>query len=160
MKKEFILNGENEEFEVLKSSGGNKTISYKGQEYSFELVHREKNEMVLKKGDILHRIFYGSSAKDVFISIDGQDAIFEKKSQSRSKKLSQSQKGYASPMPGKILKVFIQRGDQVKKGQVLLIMEAMKMEHSIIAVKDGKIKEVYFKDGDYVDGEIQLLEVE
>lgn len=160
MKKEFILNGENEEFEVLQSSKGLKFISYKGVEYSFELVHRGKNEMVLKNGDVLHRIFYGSSAKDVFISIDGRDAIFEKKSQGRSKKLSESQKGYASPMPGKILKVFINKKDKVKKGQVLLIMEAMKMEHSIIAVKDGTIKEVYFKDGDYVDGDIQLLEVE
>lgn len=160
MKKDFILNGELENFEVLKSSSARIVISYNGKEYSFEPIHRGKNEIVLKQGDKIHRIFHGSSAKEHFFSIDGKDLVITKKSQQRSKNASESQKGYQSPMPGKILKVFGKNGEKVKKGQVLLIMEAMKMEHSIMAAKDGIIKKVFFKDGDYVEGDIQLLEMD
>jgi len=160
MKKDLIINGENEVFEVLKSSEGKIVISFQGKEYSFEPIHRGKNELVLKRGENLHRIFHGYSAKEHFFSIDGRDLTIEKKSKQKSKKVSESQKGYQSPMPGKILKVFVKNGEKVIKGQVLLIMEAMKMEHSIIAVKDGIIKKVHFKDGDYVEGDIQLLEME
>ena len=160
MKKEFILNGINEEFEVLSAKDGKLSISCGGQNYLFELVHRGKNEMVIRVGDTLHRVFYGASSKQYFISVDGRDAIFENTAQRRSKKTSDLLSGYASPMPGKILKIFVSKGEKVNKGQVLLVMEAMKMEHSIIANNDGIIKNVCFKDGDYVEGDVQLLEME
>ncbi len=44
-----------------------------------------------------------------------------------------------APMPGTVLKVKINQGDEVKKGQVLLILEAMKMENEIVAPTDGKV---------------------
>jgi biotin carboxyl carrier protein len=47
-----------------------------------------------------------------------------------------------SPMPGTILNVNVKAGDTVKKGQVLLILEAMKMENEIVAPADGKISSV------------------
>ncbi len=47
-----------------------------------------------------------------------------------------------APMPGTIVKVNVAEGDVVKKGQVLLIMEAMKMENNILAPRDGKVKSV------------------
>ena len=53
----------------------------------------------------------------------------------------------------------MEKNDEVKKGQVLLIMEAMKMEHSIVAQEDGKITKVFFQEGDYVEGDRELLEI-
>jgi glutaconyl-CoA/methylmalonyl-CoA decarboxylase subunit gamma len=47
-----------------------------------------------------------------------------------------------SPMPGTILNVLVNPGDLVKKGQVLLILEAMKMENEIVSPKDGKIASI------------------
>jgi len=44
-----------------------------------------------------------------------------------------------APMPGTILSLGVKQGDQVKKGQVLLILEAMKMENEILAPRDGKV---------------------
>lgn len=52
-----------------------------------------------------------------------------------------------SPMPGTILKVNVNAGDVVKKGQVLLILEAMKMENEITAPADGKIASVNVEKG-------------
>lgn len=55
-----------------------------------------------------------------------------------------------SPLPGIILDIFCKVGDSVKKGQKLLILEAMKMENIINADKDGVIKEVKINKGDSV----------
>lgn len=52
-----------------------------------------------------------------------------------------------APMPGTILKVNVNPGDAVKKGQVLLILEAMKMENEIVAPNDGKIASVNVEKG-------------
>lgn len=51
------------------------------------------------------------------------------------------------PMPGTVLKVNVNAGDNVKKGQVLLILEAMKMENEIMAPHDAKIIEVSVVNG-------------
>ena len=51
------------------------------------------------------------------------------------------------PMPGKVLKVNVNTGDNVKKGQVMFILEAMKMENEIMAPHDAKIIEVSVTNG-------------
>lgn len=57
----------------------------------------------------------------------------------------------ASPMPGAIVAVNVQQGAQVKAGQVLFILEAMKMENEISAPKDGTITSVCITKGSTVD---------
>ncbi len=57
----------------------------------------------------------------------------------------------AAPMQGKILKVNVQQGSAVKKGDVLLILEAMKMENEISAPQDGTIATVECAAGDSVE---------
>ena len=56
-----------------------------------------------------------------------------------------------APMPGTILDVKVSNGDTVTKGQVIMILEAMKMENDIIATCDGTITSVLAKKGDQVD---------
>jgi len=66
--------------------------------------------------------------------------------------------GITAPMTGKIVKVKVKKGDEVKAGQVLCVIEAMKMENEIIAPKAGPVKEVYISDGSSVsEGEPLLL---
>lgn len=52
-----------------------------------------------------------------------------------------------APMTGKILSVKVKKGDQVELGQVVCILEAMKMENEITAPKDGTVREVYVSEG-------------
>ncbi len=52
-----------------------------------------------------------------------------------------------SPMPGKILSVKAKVGDSVKKGQTVLVLEAMKMENDIVAPEDGTISQILTKEG-------------
>ncbi|MFZ6680458.1 acetyl/propionyl/methylcrotonyl-CoA carboxylase subunit alpha [Undibacterium sp. Tian12W] len=62
-----------------------------------------------------------------------------------------------APMPGKIVAVLVNKAQEVKKGDALLIMEAMKMEHTISAPHDGVIDEVLYAIGDQVTEGAQLL---
>jgi 3-methylcrotonyl-CoA carboxylase alpha subunit len=62
-----------------------------------------------------------------------------------------------APMPGKIIAVMVKVGDDVKKGTPLVILEAMKMEHTIVAPVDGIVSQVHFKVGEQVsDGDALL----
>jgi 3-methylcrotonyl-CoA carboxylase alpha subunit len=62
-----------------------------------------------------------------------------------------------APMPGKVAAVLIEAGEAVAAGQPLIVVEAMKMEHTIHAPADGSVTEVRFKVGDQVsEGEILL----
>ncbi|MDO4952498.1 MAG: biotin/lipoyl-containing protein [Synergistaceae bacterium] len=52
-----------------------------------------------------------------------------------------------APMPGKILKVLVAEGDTVKTGQLVVILEAMKMENEIFATADGTVQKIVCKTG-------------
>jgi 3-methylcrotonyl-CoA carboxylase alpha subunit len=66
----------------------------------------------------------------------------------------------AAPMPGKVIKVMTQAGAKVTKGQPLLILEAMKMEHTIAAPADGVVKEVHYGAGEQVLEGVELITLE
>jgi biotin carboxyl carrier protein len=58
--------------------------------------------------------------------------------------------GVKSPLPGVILDIKVKEGDEVKKGQTIIILEAMKMENSINADRDGKIASIKVSKGESV----------
>jgi 3-methylcrotonyl-CoA carboxylase alpha subunit len=60
-------------------------------------------------------------------------------------------------MPGKVVSFAVQAGDQVRQGEVLAVMEAMKMEHAITAPTDGRVAELLYAPGDQVAEGAELL---
>ncbi|MFO1257646.1 MAG: biotin carboxylase N-terminal domain-containing protein [Gammaproteobacteria bacterium] len=66
----------------------------------------------------------------------------------------------AAPMPGVIRQIFVTQGVTVKVGEKMLIMEAMKMEHTIAAPRTGIVKQIFYKIGDQVTEGTELLEFE
>ena len=63
---------------------------------------------------------------------------------------NQSEGGLLAPMPGLIEEVMVVEGEEVSKGQTLLVLEAMKMEHRIVAPHDGIVISVHYNFGDRV----------
>lgn len=65
-----------------------------------------------------------------------------------------------SQMPGKVIKVEVQEGQEVKQGDTLLILEAMKMENEIKTQVNGIIKAVHVKEGQNLDIDVLMIEIE
>jgi len=66
----------------------------------------------------------------------------------------------AAPMNGTVVTLLVNVGAMVAKGETLMVMEAMKMEHSIVAPSDGKVSEFFYQPGELVDGGAELLAFE
>ena len=65
-----------------------------------------------------------------------------------------------APMNGTIIELLVKPDDVVEQGQALIVMEAMKMEHTIRAPMNGSVSEFYYQPGDLVDGGVDLLAFE
>ena len=68
--------------------------------------------------------------------------------------------GIKSPLPGVILQVKVNVGDQVTKGQVLMVLEAMKMENNILSDKDGKVAAINVSKGESILEGTDLIVIE
>ncbi len=65
-----------------------------------------------------------------------------------------------SPMPGKVVKVFVKAGDEVTEGMPVVVIEAMKMENELKSPKAGKVTEVLTKEGTTVENGTKLVVIE
>ena len=68
--------------------------------------------------------------------------------------------GLASPMPGTVVRVLVAEGDEVEEGQLLLVLEAMKMEQPFTAPHAGRVSSLPFGEGSLVPGGAELVELE
>ncbi|HPE35131.1 MAG TPA: acetyl-CoA carboxylase biotin carboxyl carrier protein subunit [Bacteroidales bacterium] len=65
-----------------------------------------------------------------------------------------------SPLPGRVFKINVKEGDAVSKGDILLVIDAMKMENNILAKKDATVKKILVALHDMVDSSAVLIELE
>ncbi len=76
-----------------------------------------------------------------------------------TQQMGTDQNALKAPMPGKILDVLHQKGDKVKKGDSLIILEAMKMENELTSPADGQVEQVRVQPGDSVEKNAILIEI-
>ena len=65
--------------------------------------------------------------------------------------------GLVAPMPGKVIDLKVKVGSKIKKGDTLVILEAMKMEHTIKAIENGVVDELFISDSDQVENGALLM---
>ena len=75
-----------------------------------------------------------------------------------AKALSNSSKQVLCPMPGIVVSVIVADGQEVKAGEPLAIVEAMKMENILRAERDGKVKAIHVKKGDSLNVDSVIME--
>ncbi len=63
----------------------------------------------------------------------------------------------SAPMPGQVVKVLVQEGDEIAAGQPVIVVEAMKMENELCAERAGKVVEICAQPGQHVDGGVPLV---
>lgn len=123
-------------------------------EYRYEIVSRSKNGVRL-------RIFFEKDgierSETVSISRDRDHFQLRRAALTlHGRKLSgrsvaeEERHDLYSPMPGFIRKIFVVEGDEVKKGDRLAVLEAMKMEHTLTAPFAGTVERIFFGEGDRV----------
>lgn len=64
-----------------------------------------------------------------------------------------------APLPGLIVEIFVKEGQQIKSGEKLLVLEAMKMENSILAPITGTVEKISVKVGDSVNGKQPMISI-
>jgi len=113
-----------------------------------------------------YTVFIAEDEEKKYISLQGEQfCVEEAKAETEARSLAESAtlKGVptiSSPMPGKIVKILVRKGDKVEKGQGLVIVEAMKMENEIRSPSAGVVKKINFKEGDLVDAAETIIELE
>ncbi len=95
-----------------------------------------------------------------WVTINGQTLMLTKTSGAKQGVRHDHAGGLIAPMPGQVRSVSVSVGDVVKKGQTLLTMEAMKMEIRIQALKDGRVRALHAAQGQTVEREQILIEME
>ncbi len=99
--------------------------------------------------------------QDIYVFLSGKQYVFHYQDPLTAKSDDEGAEGNLSaPMPGTVVKVLVNKGDTVKQGDALLILEAMKMEHTIDAPNDGVVMDIYFAAGDLVSEGNELILIE
>ncbi len=153
MKKKMRINNEVCEFD-LKKEGQTLIIALGDQEIRAQLLPTLTPGVVHLDIDGRQMRFPYAHGKGL---LGEKDLLVETKFRKSAK--HEEEGSLVSPMPGKILQVLVQKGDQVAAGESLIVMEAMKMEHTIKAVMAATVEKILYKEGDLVDGGVQLVEL-
>ncbi len=124
----------------------------------YSILHNNisHNVELIEKDD--HRHF---NVNTYYYSYDVEIIDAEAKyKQNRSKDDLDDIRKIASPMPGKVVKILVKVGDEVKAGETVIIVSAMKMESEYKVQKDRVIKEILVEEGDTINGNQTLVVVE
>lgn len=149
-------------------------VELKDSELKYELGNKRGNASLttgklqskLCLEGISHSVYAGRDEKGRFpVTYKGFEFLVERPDMAVPETVTFAETGslnndpgnIVSPMPGKVLKINVSEGDDVKKGQVLMVVEAMKMENNILCPKDGVVDKLLVKEGDMVDGSARLI---
>jgi len=141
--------------------GAEVRLTYGGQEVQALLLEESAHFLEFQIDGKVEKVACYSDARGVFVHTPSGNFFFKppKKARRRTKAGTGGEE-LTAPMPGKLLKVLVASGDEVKQGDTLMILEAMKMEHPIRAPHGGKVKSVYYQEGQRVSQGEELLELQ
>lgn len=122
-------------------------VNVNGNSYEVEVEEVQENREILKSSEVKAEKPSLKTKKQVKPSVVKSEP---RKVEEKKIEISQGQEIIEAPMPGNIWKIMIEEGQEVKEGQVLLILEAMKMENDILAPRDGVVAILNTKEGSAV----------
>ncbi|MEA1987397.1 MAG: biotin/lipoyl-containing protein [Candidatus Marinimicrobia bacterium] len=130
----FSINGSRFDVNIKSLSTNTAVVNCNGQDYEVDILEMDADK---------------SSPK--LIMTKEKERIAESHPKPvQSKEISIGGKTIKAPIPGVIIKVLVKSGDEVKSGDVVAVMEAMKMENDILSICDCKVKSVNVKEGDSI----------
>ncbi len=156
MERELIINGDPYRVDVLENEKDRLVFRLDGVEYVFARRHGGRH-LVMTGNGRNHRVRCCRADKKVQVNIGPLEAFVEiPGARQRERAGSADQVALRSPMPGRIYKILAEEGSRVKKGDKILILEAMKMEQTLLAHRDGILTRICFAEGEQVEGDVEL----
>lgn len=143
-----VINGNEQDIDFVEQEDFHYAFDWKGKRFHCELVSRDQNKAVVK----VNGVEYKYSLDSIFSYVRrGMIASGDNKIPSND---------ILSPMPGKIVDVFLNEGDLVNAGEPVLTLEAMKMQNEITADCNGFIKKIRVNPGQSVMKDELLVEIQ
>ena len=135
----YFIEGNASGFDVVKNNDGTFHALYKGKSYHIDVLEQKAHSLLVKVNNKKSEVRIKNDLEDL-LSKMGMDRL-----------ATQAMNEIKAPMPGLILKVLVGAGDNVAKGDNLLVVEAMKMENIIKAPGDGVVSAILTQAGDKVE---------
>ncbi len=126
-------------------------ITYDNNEYTVTATEVKPGQLVIQLAERVIKSVISQGDDSKFVFIDGNIFKVKRIELTGRKKTGKKEGDMNSPISGTVVKVKVKEEQQVKKDDVLLVIEAMKMEYLIHAPYSGKIKKIYFKEKDQIE---------
>lgn len=156
MKKNLKFENKLFEIEIKKENHKNYAL-FNQKTYLFDLEKCKETLKIFVDGEVFFIKIQENGINNYLINVDNiyelevsEENIFSVKN-NFSQNFKVQEKKIKAQMPGKVIKVLVKENDNVKKNQILFILEAMKMENEIVASANGKISNLKIKSGDVVN---------
>jgi biotin carboxyl carrier protein len=132
------------------------TAELDGRQVAFERVCAGGGEERIVVDGRAHRVLAAPDGERILVWCDGVVHTFTRARPGRPAS-SDAGADLLAPMPGRVRRIHATVGQAVKRGEVLLVLEAMKMEHAIRAPHDGRVGRVLVGEGELVDAGAELV---
>ena len=168
MKEDFEINGRVYSIEMSLPEKNGVEVLLNGERYSLESIrHIGGNRVLVIKDSKTYEVaLRGDGDGTIELNLPGSSILASRCDDKNVRKFlagdsaSFGNKVVSSIMPGKIVKVFTRVGSIVKKGDPLLIIEAMKMENELKSPSNGKVKKINVKEGISIEANVPLVIIE
>jgi biotin carboxyl carrier protein len=146
--EDLKINGHKRDIKIFEDEDGFTFLEFKNKKYLAEITDKTQNKYTV----LLNGVSYS-------FTIESPISYRRRKYLEKYKKANKLEL-VTAPMPGKIVELLVEESSQVKEGEAILILEAMKMQNEIIAQVSGKVKKISVKAGDSVTKDDVLMEIE
>ncbi len=129
-----------------------------GRRVTFDVSRRDGRLEAIRIGQDVFRIRVAREKERVFVWCAGEVREFLRAGRRRAR-MAEAEGGLAAPMPGRLRRIVAKAGSSVARGDVILILEAMKMEHAIRAPRAGTVEKIFHAEGDLVEAGAPLAAI-
>ncbi len=132
-----------------------------GAQFSVQLLGREEGAITFRLDGQAQQALWINDGLQFWLHLDGRSYLLERMAGKSSSDSAEAggENILRAPMPGQVIDLLVEAGDSVAAGEVLLVLEAMKMELRIQAPKAGEIVELPIAKGDSVEKDQILVEI-
>jgi len=160
----FSDNEETTSVRLVYRNGKEYTFTMGKEEYQIILMDADKNSIQVSFNGKSYTAYLSADSKGIhYITVDGatfkykRNDILDSSEVAASAGSSDNGNNLFAPMPGKVIKINVKEGEEVKRGAILLVVEAMKMENNIVAASNSIVEKINVAEGEMVDTDKQLV---